>query len=140
MTSPDNFNDVDGATGAGSADAASATTSAPAPSAARAQRERIDTLSWLVIVVFGILYAYDLWEAIANLVGLGTGYGWNFYANVWILLIVGVLSPIAVFTVAVWLGRRKQFWERGLILLAGWAVVAAFTLTIYSLFVAAFQV
>ncbi len=122
---------------ASSATALSAEAAAATPTADKGRRDSIDTLSWMVMVVFGLLFAYDFWEATANFFGLGLTYDWNFFANIWILLITGMASPVVVFAAALWLGRRRVFWQRGLLLLTGWALVAAFTITVYSLLVAA---
>ena len=61
-------------------------------------------------MLFGVFYAYDVWEAVGNLVGLNiqaaalgvplTGWGVA-------LLVVALLVPFLAFGVALWLGRRR---------------------------------
>ena len=58
---------------------------------------------WLVLGVFGLLFAFDVWEAIGNFIGiysqgllLGlvlTGWGWFF-------LLLGIFAPITLFILA----------------------------------------
>ena len=99
-----------------------------------ARRQGIDTLSWLVIVLFGLLFAYDLWEALANLFGLAGVLGWELLSvNLWLLLSLLILAPVVVYVVALRVGRRMNFWQRGLVLLAGWGLVAIITLDVYAL-------
>ncbi len=95
--------------------------------------ERARTLpTWVVVaiaVVFGLFYAYAVWNAVDFLVaqasgplGLG-GYGW-------FVLLLAVLFPLLAFGVAFALGWRRPWWEFALVLLAGLGVVAVFWLNI----------
>jgi hypothetical protein len=68
-------------------------------------------VTWVILGVFGLLFAFDVWEAIGNFIGiysqgllLGlvlTGWGWFF-------LLLGVLAPIALFVVAAILTRKMS--------------------------------
>ena len=95
---------------------------------------------WLaatIAVVLGVLYAYDVWEAIGNLVGLNiyagelevglTGYGLA-------LLIVGVAVPLVVYATAFWLGRRRGPLAQVVLFLAGFALVQALSADVAVLF------
>jgi hypothetical protein len=95
---------------------------------------------WLAVtiaVVFGVLYAYDVWEAIGNLVGLSiyagelevglTGYGVA-------LLIAGVAVPLVVYATAFWLGRRRGPLAQVVLFLAGFALVQALSADVAVLF------
>jgi hypothetical protein len=95
---------------------------------------------WLAVtiaVVFGVLYAYDVWEAIGNLVGLNiyagelevglTGYGVA-------LLIAGIAVPLVAFATAFWLGRRRGPLAQVVLFLAGFALVQALSADVAVLF------
>jgi len=106
--------------------------SAPTGSTATGADEapaRPATPLWLAIsiaVAFGIFYAYDVWEALGNLVGLSitanelgvaiTGVGWA-------LLVIGIAAPLLVFGTAFWLGRRRGPLAQLVLFLAGFALV-----------------
>ena len=96
------------------------------------------TPAWLVAAiaaVFGLFYAYAVWNAVGNLVlanqaagelGLAlTGLGWSLY-------LLAVFLPIAVWALALWLGRRRAAHELFLIMLTGLALVAVFWLDVVS--------
>ncbi|TFD62532.1 hypothetical protein E3T39_00830 [Cryobacterium suzukii] len=90
-----------------------------------------------IAIFFGLFYAYDVWEAIGNLVGLNlqaqsldtqlSGFGW-------VVLIFGVLLPVLVYAVAYWLGRNRAFGVQALTLLVGLCTVAAVSLDIAAVF------
>ena len=98
------------------------------------------TPRWLavtIIVVFGLLYAYDVWEAVGNLVGLNIQAstlgvslsGWGIG-----LLLAAILVPFVVFGLASWLGRHRGPAAQALLFLVGYAVVQALTLDLTALF------
>ncbi|WP_104084291.1 bacitracin resistance protein [Cryobacterium sp. Y11] len=95
---------------------------------------------WLMLtiaVVFGLFYAYDVWEAIGNLVGLNlqaqsldtqlSGFGWT-------VLIIGVLLPVLVYALAYWIGRNRAFGVQALTLLVGLCASAAVSLDMSAVF------
>ena len=95
---------------------------------------------WLVVtiaVVFGVFYAYDVWEAVGNLVGLSiyageldvalTGYGVA-------MLVVGIVVPLVVYATAFWLGRRRGPLAQVVLFLAGFALVQALSADVAVLF------
>lgn len=115
-------------------------TAAPGGAPEASGSAKLATGSWMVItvaVIFGLFYAYDVWEAIGNLVGLSlaaqnldtrlSGYGLT-------VLIGGILLPLVVYAVAFWLGRRRGIGVRALLLFVGLCLVAALSLDIYALF------
>ena len=88
------------------------------------------------LIVFGLLYAWDVWEALGNLVGLGPFYEAFGMADQipWVLLWSGVLVPFIVFGLAVWLqGRFQGVLQRVVIFTLGWALIAAVTLSIQAI-------
>lgn len=95
---------------------------------------------WLLLTIaafFGLFYAYDVWEAVGNLVRLNlqaqsldtqlSGFGW-------IVVIFGVLLPVVVFAVAYGLGRNRAFGVQALTLLVGLCAVAAASLSMAAAF------
>ena len=101
---------------------------------------RSATPLWLAVsiaVLFGVFYAYDVWEAVGNLVGLNiqaaalgvplTGWGVA-------LLVAALLVPFLAFGVALWLGRRRGPLVQVVLFLVGYALVQALTLDLSTLF------
>lgn len=122
--------------------------SVPADAGAEASADTTDASSaarsatpfWLAVtiaVLFGVLYAYDVWEAVGNLVGLNvqaaslgislTGFGVT-------LLVVTLVVPFVVFGLAFWLGRRRGPLQQVVLFLVGYALVQALTLDFTALF------
>ncbi len=103
--------------------------------AREAKRGRYGWLSLVVAALFGLFYAYDVWEALGNLFNLPTAYNALGLGDriPWALLWVGVLVPPLVFAVAVFVGRRNNVFGKALIFLVGLAVVAALTLGMLAL-------
>lgn len=98
--------------------------------AREAKRGRYGWLSLTVAALFGLFFAYDVWEALGNLFNLPTAYNALGIGDrvPWALLWFGVLVPPLVFAVAVFVGRRRNVFGKALIFLVGLAVVAALTL------------
>jgi hypothetical protein len=129
----------DGTTAAtGSTDAAGTTDPTDAPGSA--DRARPATPLWLAVtiaVLFGVFYAYDVWEAVGNLVGLNiqaaalgvplTGWGVA-------LLVAALVVPFLAFGVALWLGRHRGPLVQVVLFLVGYALVQALTLDVSALF------
>ncbi|MGA7147521.1 MAG: bacitracin resistance protein [Microbacterium sp.] len=90
------------------------------------------TPTWLLVtisVVFGLFYAYALWNAVAFLVDQATGpLGLNAYG--WFVLLLAVVFPLMAFGVAFALGWRRRVWQFALVLLAGLCLVAVFWLNV----------
>jgi hypothetical protein len=79
--------------------------------------------------VFGLFYAYAVWNALAFLLIQATGpLGLNGYG--WALLLSAVLFPLVVFAIAFWLGYRRRAGEFALALLAGLGLVSVFWLNV----------
>lgn len=90
------------------------------------------TPTWIVAtiaILFGLFYAYALWNAVAFLVAQAGGpLGLNAYG--WFVLLLPVVFPLAVFGGAFAIGRRRSAGVLTLVLLAGLGVVAVFWLNI----------
>lgn len=108
----------------------------PAEQTVTADERRTGWLGLAVAGLFGVFYAYDLWEAIGNLVNLPTFYaafGLDEARLPWWLLWAGVLIPPVAFAAALLLGRRHSLLGQALVLLTGLAVVAALSLGVIAL-------
>ncbi|RXZ49728.1 bacitracin resistance protein [Agromyces binzhouensis] len=107
-------------------------------SAATARARR--TPFWLELalaIAFGLFFAYDAWEAVGNLVGIAgvaSALGTTLSATGWIVLILAILLPVALFAIAFLLGRRRSAPVQAALYLAGLAVSALLYLDILLLF------
>lgn len=109
------------------------------PAETSPDRPRFGIPSIIIATLFALLYAYDLFEAIANLVELPlvyAAYNLDAASIPWWLLIVGVLLPPVVFGLALLLDRRQTVFGRAVILMLGLAVVAALSLGVIALEIA----
>lgn len=106
-----------------------------ADDAREARRGRYGWLSLVIAALFGLFYAYDVWEAIGRLLGVPGLYSApGFDARIpWWLLWAAVAIPPLVFAVAVVLSRRRNVFGKALIFLVGLAVVAGLTLACLAL-------
>jgi hypothetical protein len=87
-------------------------------------------------VVFGLFYAYDVWEGFGSLLELPGYYrsiGISASRVPWFLLVAGVAVPLVAYLLALFLGRKRAFLDRVVILFVGLAAVAALTLAIIDL-------
>lgn len=95
-----------------------------------------------VAIVFAVFFAFDLFEAISNLVLVPQVFTQNndFYREngldglvvspPWVPLIVGVVVPPLAFVAAIVVGRRRELWKFTLALFAALGLVAAVSLTL----------
>jgi hypothetical protein len=90
------------------------------------------TPTWIVVAIsalFGLFYAYALWNAVAFLVSQASGpLGLNGYG--WFVLLLAVVFPVLAFGLAFAVGWRRVAWEFALILFAGLCVVAVFWMNV----------
>ncbi|GGR23012.1 hypothetical protein ACFOE1_15550 [Agromyces mediolanus] len=95
---------------------------------------------WLAVViaaVTGLFYAYDVWEAVGNLVGLNLyadslGVGLTAYGVV--VLIIGVVLPFLVYAIAFWVGRRRGPLGQLALFVVGYALVQVLSADVAVLF------
>lgn len=96
--------------------------------------ERPSSARWYVRVIgvlFGLFYAYIVWQAIASLVAGASGpLGLNVMG--WFVWIMAALVPVLVFGVAFRLGQRRGMLGFALTLFAGLGLSAVFWLNIVS--------
>jgi hypothetical protein len=100
---------------------------------------RATTTRWIsiaVAVVFGVIYAYYLWDAIRSMIELPAQYervGLGSENAPWTLLVAGVIVPVAVYVAALIAGARRNILARALIFLVGLGALACLSLAIIAL-------
>lgn len=108
--------------------------------AGTAARPRTPWYRLAVLVLFGIVYAWDLFAAFTNFFGKLDEIGrinqvreLNGFPVVdvpWIPLVLNLALPVIVFGLAVWIARRRSVGVLAVVLVAGLGVVAALSLSI----------
>ncbi len=91
----------------------------------------------VITIFFGLFFAYDLWEAVGNLVGVSIAAGdldTSLNVTGWVVLIGGVLIPIAVFGLAFMLGRRRTVVAQVLLYAGGLCLSAVASLNLFVMF------
>ncbi|WP_173924340.1 hypothetical protein [Agromyces sp. Marseille-P2726] len=112
----------------------------PAEATDTQSHSRTITPLWLAVtiaVIFGILYAYDVWEAVRDLVGMSLivgDLGVSFAGVGLALLIAALVVPLVVYGIAFWLGYRRGPLAQAALFLVGWALVQALTLDLAAFF------
>ncbi|MES1169925.1 MAG: hypothetical protein ABUL47_04475, partial [Leifsonia sp.] len=89
----------------------------------------------VVAIVFGLFFAYNLFQAISNLIALPRVYEAYGYGDLvpWWLLIVGVVLPPLVFVAAYLVARRQTLFARVLVFAVALAADFALALSLYTL-------
>ncbi|MFP7833966.1 hypothetical protein [Marisediminicola sp. LYQ134] len=113
------------------------------PQPPQPHRERMSLVRWAVVILFGLLFAYDLFEALANLTGVlavvdaenavRASVDLDLISPPWALLVVTIVLPVAGFAIAALVGRRHSATTAALVFAAGLAVVAALTASLTAL-------
>jgi hypothetical protein len=88
---------------------------------------RLGWVSLAIAALFGLFYAYDVWEAIGNLIGVPESYqkiGIS-PSTPWVLLVVALALPLVVYGLAFVIGLRRNLGEKALLFLAGLAITNA---------------
>jgi hypothetical protein len=91
-------------------------------------QSRFPWIATVVAVLFGLLFAWDLFEAIGNLVGIPPYYAAAGLDVPWAFLIVNALVPIAAFGAALLLGRRKRVFVKVVLFAVALCAVAVLSL------------
>lgn len=106
-------------------------------------RARYGWASIAIAIIFGLFYAYDLFSAISNVVGVTSQIG-NYNAQravvkldpvaiPWVWLVVDLVAPPVLYAVAFILGRRRTIVERFVIFLIGFGALSALALSLVAL-------
>jgi hypothetical protein len=109
---------------------------AVADDAREAKRGRYGWLSLIVAAVLGLFYAYDVWEAIGNMINLPAFYdsiGVGSKHVPWWLLWIGVLIPVIVFLLAFVIGRRRNVGSKAVVFIVGLALAAGLGIGVLAL-------
>ncbi len=96
-----------------------------------------------VLVLFGLLYAWDLFAAISNMLGkldelakrneVRTLNGFAPIDVPWVYLLANLVLPVVVFGLAILVSRKRNVGILAIVLLAGLGVVAAVSLTLIAI-------
>ncbi|MGK9146698.1 hypothetical protein KXS11_03600 [Plantibacter flavus] len=112
-------------------------TSTTAADAPRSPLASAGWASWCIAVLFGLFFAYDVFEAVGNLVGVvsqANALGGNVVPLGWAVLIGGLLLPVIAFGIAYWTGRGRRLGEQTVRFLVALCVVAAISQSVLALF------
>jgi len=115
---------------------------AVADDARAAKRGKLGWLSLTVAALFGLFFAYDLWEAIENAIEVPKLYaqldavGLGGRDVPWLLIWIGILIPPAAFGLAFLVGLRRNVFVKALLFVLALVLVAALSLSVNALAVA----
>lgn len=104
------------------------------------RRGRLRAPRWNVIAValaFGLLFAWELFGAISNLVAwltLAALTRAQLTALLWLILGADLAIPVVSYAGTLWLGRRRTPGTIALMLLLAYCVSQALTLSVYAFF------
>lgn len=113
-----------------------------------AKRGKLGLLGLTVAIFFGLFYAYDLFEAISNTIGVVAQYGEvnrlnevigrPLIAVPWLILVIDLVIPIVVYAAAFIIGFRQNLISKVLVFILGIAVTAALSLSVETGFILLF--
>ena len=107
-----------------------------------ASPRRIGWATLTVAALFGLFFAYDLWEAIESAIEVPKLYAQLEAVGLpagdvpWVLIVVGILVPPLAYGIAFVAGRRQGLVAKALIFVVGLVAVAALSMSINALAVA----
>ena len=96
-----------------------------------------------VLLAFAILFLWELWGAVSNLVvwlTLASTVGRGLTTFAWAVLLAGLAIPVGAFAAALLLGRGRRTAARARILLVAYCASQALTLSVLAYFNAAIGV
>lgn len=83
----------------------------PGPAASTEERApRASQPLWVQVtlaVLFGLFYAYDVWEVVESLVQI-LGLGLTFAPVGWVIMVIALLAPLGLFAAAFAVGRGRS--------------------------------
>lgn len=88
---------------------------------------------WAVIIAFALGFGYAVVRGVALLVSNVQNLGGDLSGIRWFVLIGAIFVPTLVFGLCLLTAWRLSVWGKAVVFLAGSTVVAALTLSIYSL-------
>jgi hypothetical protein len=101
----------------------------------------ITPLGLVVAGLFGLVYAYFVYQAIANLIELPKSYAAIGLGDSvpWVLLVIGLLIPVLVYVLAFILGLRRRVVDKAVIFVMGIAVTAGLAFSVVAIHRLTFQ-
>lgn len=92
-------------------------------------RTRIGVRMLAIAGVFGLLFAYFVWQAVKNLVELPKSYDAIGLGDSvpWVLLVVGLLLPVILYVVAFAVAMRLRTLDKAVVFFMALATAAAFS-------------
>lgn len=75
------------------------------------QKIRRGITGWIIVAIFALFFAYDVWEGIGNFFGVlsqsfSLGIGLSVFG--WCAIILGILAPLVLFFLALWVSRKQK--------------------------------
>jgi hypothetical protein len=92
------------------------------PSKPKRERRPIGAFALVVAALFGLVYAYLVWQAIRNLIELPKSYiafGYTSDDVPWWLLIIGLIIPILIYVVAFLAGLNQNLLSKAVLFFVG---------------------
>ena len=107
----------------------------PVETPPKAAKPSITVLSLVVGGLFGFVYAYFVYQAIRNLIELPKSYDAIGLGDSvpWLLLVVGLVIPIAVYVLAFAIGLRRVVLDKVIIFVVGLTITAGLGFTIVAI-------
>jgi hypothetical protein len=93
---------------------------------------------WAVIFAFALGFGYAVVRGVALLVANVQNFGGDVSGIRWFVLIGAICLPAVVFGLCLFTSWRLPSWGKAVVMLTGSTVVAALTLSLYSLVVVVF--
>ena len=89
----------------------------------------IGVMTLVIAAVFGLLFAYFVWQAIGNLIELPKSYeAIGLSSGVpWALLVIGLAIPVVLYVVAFVIALRRPVLDKAIIFLMALSTAAAFS-------------
>lgn len=110
------------------------------PVDASVEKKKTPWFRFTVMILFGVVYAWNLFSALSNFFGLQADLarknevralnGFSLIDFPWLPIVVYMLLPLAVFGLALWFARRRSVGMLAVMLFAGLGVVAAVSLSL----------
>jgi hypothetical protein len=87
-------------------------------------------LTAVIVVLFALLYGWDLWEAVETMIVAPPTFTAAGAAVPWTAFIASAVVPVAVFVLALVFGRKRSPFDKAALLFAGLCLVAVLTLSL----------
>lgn len=96
----------------------------------------LSTQPWttrVLVTLFALVFAYQVWQGMALILFPTDGLQLIRFLSGWVyaaMLVLSIALPMIAFGVALWLGRDRIFWMKGLILLTAASMVPLLSLSL----------